>query len=319
VPSGVRGFLQSRLPELSLIIVSRPHNMRYLKASCGSDVAHQVPVIYDAEAVAALREVRRRQLNDSVSSANARQLIDEEVRLARGCHAVLVVNATEQRHFQDAGVPNVTILSHALAPSPTPAPFDRRQGMLFVGAFDPSSPNEDSANVLIDEILPAVNEIARRSVPLVLAGANMPPRLRSLRREGVSTFANVPDLAPLYNEARVFVAPTRYSAGIPLKILEAAAFGLPVVCSAMLADQLGWQPRVELLVADSAEEFAGAVVAVHENETRWSQLRAAGLRRIATDCSIEQFRRVAADVVEAVLNGEVIAATPRPSSPLPLT
>jgi hypothetical protein len=37
---------------------------------------------------------------------------------------------------------------------------------------------------------------------------------------------------------RVFAAPTRYSPGIPLKVHDAAAHGLPVVRTPLMAEQL---------------------------------------------------------------------------------
>jgi glycosyltransferase involved in cell wall biosynthesis len=44
-----------------------------------------------------------------------------------------------------------------------------------------------------------------------------------------------PDLRPFYDAARVFIVPTRYAAGIPFKAHEAAAFGVPLVVSGVIA------------------------------------------------------------------------------------
>ena len=56
----------------------------------------------------------------------------------------------------------------------------------------------------------------------------------------VTWHSDVDDLTPLYEDARVFVAPTRYSAGISLKVIEAAARGVPIVCTPLVSRQLGW-------------------------------------------------------------------------------
>jgi len=48
----------------------------------------------------------------------------------------------------------------------------------------------------------------------------------------------VTDLTPLYDSHRVFVAPTRFAAGVPYKVHEAASFGLPVVATDLLRRQL---------------------------------------------------------------------------------
>ena len=57
---------------------------------------------------------------------------------------------------------------------------------------------------------------------------------------GFAFFGRQDDLTSLYNQARVFVVPTRYAAGIPYKAHEAASFGVPLVVSNLIGEQLGW-------------------------------------------------------------------------------
>src|SRR4029077_19742709 len=53
-PAGLRAFFASRR-HYQLAIVSRPHNMQYVKAAVGSDLsALGAPCVYDAEAIYAL-------------------------------------------------------------------------------------------------------------------------------------------------------------------------------------------------------------------------------------------------------------------------
>jgi len=84
------------------------------------------------------------------------------------------------------------------------------------------------------------------------------------------------------------VAPTRYAAGIPHKIHEAAARGLPVVATPLLVSQLGWQESL-LQVAGDADSFAERCIALYTNERLWSNLRQAGIERIRTECSSDTF------------------------------
>ncbi len=239
---GLRGFLTERRGTFDMFIVSRAHNLRYLKAAIGSDLrAATAPVIYDAEGIGATREIGRRRLaGESMSDQEAAALLREEVDLARGCAAVLAVNAIDQGLFSDVGV-EVSVLGHAVAPNPTPASFLDREGLLFVGGFGPSSPSEDAATYLLKELIPLLNGTLGVTVPVAVAGARLPLSLRRLAAPGVQFQPDVDDLTRLYNNARVFVAPTRFAAGIPLKVIEAAARGVPVVCSKLLARQLGWE------------------------------------------------------------------------------
>jgi glycosyltransferase involved in cell wall biosynthesis len=107
----------------------------------------------------------------------------------------------------------------------------------------------------------------------------------------------VADLGPLYDRARVFIAPTRFAAGIPYKVHHAAAHGLPTVVTGLLAEQLGWRDGHELLAAGDARGFASACARVYRDEALWRTLRAGALARLETDCAWPPF---AATVEEAL-------------------
>src|SRR5205823_11059769 len=97
------------------------------------------------------------------------------------------------------------------------------------------------------------------------------------------------------------------SAGIPLKIIEAAARGVPVVCTPLVAGQLGWEPGVELLIAESAGEFVRAVASLYENRDLWLRVRDASLKRVAKDYSSAAFRLA---VQRALVLGSIGAESP---------
>jgi glycosyltransferase involved in cell wall biosynthesis len=94
----------------------------------------------------------------------------------------------------------------------------------------------------------------------------------------------VADLTPLYDRARLFVAPTRFAAGIPYKIHHAAAHGLPVVCTPLLSRQLGWGDEVR-----AAEDLAAAVCDLYGDEAAWQRQRDAALARVTADCDPQKF------------------------------
>ena len=67
------------------------------------------------------------------------------------------------------------------------------------------------------------------------------------------------DTRPHWRTAAVAVVPLRAAAGTRLKILEAAACGVPVVSTSVGAEGLDLVDGSEILLADSAEAFAAAV------------------------------------------------------------
>jgi glycosyltransferase involved in cell wall biosynthesis len=88
----------------------------------------------------------------------------------------------------------------------------------------------------------------------------------------------------------VFVAPTRYSAGISLKVIEAAARGVPIVCTPLVAAQLGWASGEELLTAEDPVGLAHAIGSLYANPETWLRLREAALKRVAREHSFPGFR-----------------------------
>jgi glycosyltransferase involved in cell wall biosynthesis len=123
--------------------------------------------------------------------------------------------------------------------------------------------------------------------------------MKALRGEGITICGMTDDLTPLYEFARVFVAPHRYAAGIPNKVLEASAHGMPCVISPVLSSQLEWTNGVEVLTACSADEFVGAIHKVYEDGTLWQRLRDASLRRLEEQFSVGRFQAALSSAIQA--------------------
>ncbi|HEX8353700.1 MAG TPA: glycosyltransferase family 4 protein, partial [Pyrinomonadaceae bacterium] len=182
--------------------------------------------------------------------------------------------------------------------APTPRGFDARQDLLFVGTVHgPDSPNADSVRWFARHVLPIVRSELGDGVKLLVAGEGSSDFFSGLNNGSVKVLGRVDELAELYDRARLFVAPTRFSAGIPLKVLGAAAHGLPVVATRLLGKQLGWVGGEELLLADGTEDFAAACVRLYRDPVLWYKMRENALRRIEADCSPSQF----SDRVKAIL------------------
>jgi GT2 family glycosyltransferase len=288
--AGLSRYLRSER-RFDVIIVSRPHNMQYVKAALGRRFGDlSSPVVYDAEAIFAERDAARAALNGQpYSIEETAEEVKREVQLGAGCVAILTVTDFDRRRFEAEGFTNVTVLSHAVDVMDHPPALSRRSTLLFVGAFAPGSPNEDAARYLVSAILPALRVMEEfRDLPVVVAGAGLPAWLRALD-SSVSWQSDVEDLGPLYERARVFVAPTRFSAGIPIKVIEAAAHGVPVVCTPALVSQLGWRPGEEIQAAQDARDFAWRLAELLKDDEKWCRQREAALRRVTADYNALRF------------------------------
>ena len=212
----------------------------------------------------------------------------------------------------------VSVLGHMIAAAPTPRRFEERTGILFVGAIhDMQHPNYDGLCWFVDEVLPIIERTLRWETRLTVAGYCAPgvtlDRFKGHAR--VTLRGAVADLMPLYDAHRVFIAPARFAAGIPYKVHEAAAFGLPVVATSLLARQLGWPDADALGAADTSDPagFAARVIALYRDATLWTRVREAALARVINELDPEVF---AARVAELSRRGAGMTPSTReaPSS-----
>jgi glycosyltransferase involved in cell wall biosynthesis len=132
--------------------------------------------------------------------------------------------------------------------------------LLFTGMMD-YGPNIDAVQYFARKVLPSI----RREIPEVkfhIVGAHPVQEVGALASELILVHGFVPDVRPYYHEAAAVVVPLLNGGGTRLKILEAAASGKAVVSTPLGAEGLRFQPGKDILLADSAEEFAATVVRV---------------------------------------------------------
>jgi GT2 family glycosyltransferase/glycosyltransferase involved in cell wall biosynthesis len=288
-------FLNERRAHYDVILVSRPHNMRYLlQVLKDKSSLNKSRLIYDAEAVFALRTQARARMLGEVESEAAAELADE-MQLAGNADDIICVSEIERRHFVDSGLASVFILGHCLDPKPSANSFEQRRDILFVGAMNSSgSPNEDSVRWFSTYVLPLIRSgLPTDNVRLIVVGQNTAQELSDLTQHpSVEVIGSVRDLSSYYEQARIFVAPTRFGAGIPIKILDAASHGVPVVATSLMAAQLGWVDGEQLLTAEETDpqSFANQCLRLYRDKDLWLHLREEALTRVQEDCSPGRFQ-----------------------------
>jgi glycosyltransferase involved in cell wall biosynthesis len=149
---------------------------------------------------------------------------------------------------------------------PDRSPNDCRT-MLTVGTMY-WPPNVDGVRWFHREVLPRIRErLAAGGAPdrplrFVIAGTRPNRVIRALAGPSVEVTGTVPDVRPLMGTADAFVAPLRFGSGVRVKILNALAMGLPIVSTSIGAEGLDVTHGENILLADSAEDFAEAVANV---------------------------------------------------------
>jgi hypothetical protein len=171
------------------------------------------------------------------------------------------------------------VIENAVA---VPAETGRRDDggtLMFLGSFG-YAPNVDAAHWLVEEIWPLIQDHSPRPLRLVIAGRDAGRVAQLGRRSGVAVEPDIEDVAEAYGRATVFLAPLRAGAGTRLKLLEAAAHGVPLVTTALGARGLPFEHGRELLLAESAEDFAQAAFDAVANAAASTARAAAALNMV---------------------------------------
>lgn len=295
--NGLAAFIELRRGYYDLIWVARAHNLDRIRAWLLEDGP---PIVLDTEAVAALREAEQARLAGKSYdvAAGMRSLLGAAAR----CTRVVAVTEAEAETLRDHGVPDVAVVGHMVEPRPTIRRFLRRAGILFVGAFHTMDcPNLDGLTWFVDEVLPLIEAELGWETRLTIAGF-MAPGVNLDRFENhprITLRGAVADLENLYDGNRVFIAPTRFAAGAPYKVFEAASRGVPVVATKLLCRQLGWTEGEEILSAgsDDPATFAAGVVSLHRDADLWRTVREAALWRLERENAKAGFTEAVASVL----------------------
>ncbi len=214
---------------------------------------------------------------------------------------MVTVSEAEATFLRDRGLDPVRVVGHMIEPRPTSRTFAQRAGILFVGAIHSvDSPNYDSLVWFADKVLPLIEQALGWETRLNIAGYTAPgvDLSRFERHPRITVRGAVANLEPLYNSNRVFIAPTRFAAGTPYKVYEAASRGLPIVAADHLCEALGWTHEEEVMAAElDPQAFAAAVIAVYQQDVLWRNLRDGALRRVRAENSRKGF----VEAIERVL------------------
>jgi GT2 family glycosyltransferase len=264
-------WIKSAEGVVTQVLLSRPHiAVNYL------DVLKKFPNIHVAYYGHDLHFARTQ--NEARVTGNNRLMkeADDYLQLeSKIWHSVDMVlyPSDEETGFIHAQYPEVNAQTISPYIYPQASSYTQREPVtnhriIFVAGFG-HPPNTDAAKWFINDILSEI-ETNIGDVEVYLIGSNPSDEVKALASDKVIVTGYVTDeqLLSYYLSARVAVVPLRYGAGIKNKVIEAMAYGTPLVTTEIGAQGLDGLAKVTP-VTSSATEFAACVCGIIEDDQKW--------------------------------------------------
>ena len=179
-----------------------------------------------------------------------------------------------------------------------------RKSVLFVGSMG-YAPNDDAARWMVTCVWPRLRRAVNLPLRLLIVGSNPSASLIRLgRRQNVTVTGTVPDIRKYYRKADLAVVPIRAGGGTRIKLLEAAAWGIPIVSTTLGADGTTFRHGRELLLADGGEQFAHSCAALLRHQAYARTLAARARRRIMLEYNAEWWALRVVQLVAALIIGD---------------
>jgi len=239
----------------------------------------------------------------------ARRLAKYEVSIAKKFDAWSMITEADIRRFPNdiksktLIIPNgVGLEFFAYGPNGRPKDYD----LIFTGNLG-YHPNVQATKYLIKEILPALH---RRGINprICLAGVRPAPEIIAFKNERIEVTGYVEDMCDYLSRAKLYVAPMISGSGLQNKLLESMAMGMPTLTTPLANNALNAKPGVEIIICDSAREFADTIVELLQNPESGSIVGAQGRLYVKQNFnwehSIQKLEKALADIVEKTIQAQ---------------
>jgi GT2 family glycosyltransferase len=266
------------------------------------ECAPQAKICFDTVDLHFLRESREAELDGSaVLAGMARKTRELELEVIARADLTLLRSAHEVDVLREA-LPGARLLQMPImrdVPGPAPTPWGQRKDIVFIGGYA-HPPNVDAVKHFVAEVMPLLRE---RGFPgrFVIAGSDPPSEVLALAAGDVEVRGFVEDLGALFGGCRLTVAPLRYGAGMKGKVISSLTHGVPCVASPIAVEGSVLTHGEHLLVAETGEEMAQAIMTLYADEALWQRLSQAGVQVCREVYSFETVARTVTEAMEDLL------------------
>jgi GT2 family glycosyltransferase/glycosyltransferase involved in cell wall biosynthesis len=247
-----------------------------------------------------IREEREADLRDDrVLRLRAAETKRAELDLVQLVDATIVHSTYEEAVLaRECPGAKVVVFGWAIDIPGTTVSFEDREHVALVAGYQ-HPPNVDAAVYFAHQVFPLIRQ-RLPGVRFYVVGSRPPDKVTALQSEDVVVTGFVKDLATVLDRMKVTVAPLRYGAGIKGKIGTSMSHGVPCVATTLGAEGMGLVHERHVLIADTPEAIANAVVRLYTDASLWNHLSAAGLLFVREQYSFENGARILRGLLDLI-------------------
>jgi GT2 family glycosyltransferase/glycosyltransferase involved in cell wall biosynthesis len=302
----MQSFLEKRGSEFDVVYITRyyvaKNQLHWVR-----QYAPTAKVLFCNADLHFLRELRDAiERDDQVLMTRACSIREEELTMMRQVDVVLSYNPIEHAVIfsHNTNSAKIATCPWVVDIKDTVPAFTDRKDIAFLGGFG-HPPNKAAVLFFINQVMP----ILRYQLPdakFRIYGSNIPEELEKLATDDVIVEGYIEDVADIYNTCRVFVAPLLTGAGIKGKVIDALAHGTPSVLTPIAAEGTPLRHNLEVMIAETAQEWADAVTLLYTDQTVWENMSKAARQFASHEYSFENGQKLMLKALEAT---DVFAST----------
>lgn len=177
---------------------------------------------------------------------------------------------TDRFHDLDCSKPLITIPfgieieDYVIEDSKNP----KKNRLFHIGAMN-WEPNKEAINWFIDSIFPIVQHL---DLEVHIAGRSMPSYLKKVESEKLKVHGEVKSAQQFMNQNDIMIVPLLSGSGMRIKIIEGMAMGKAVITTSIGAEGIACTHNKDILIADSAKDFAKAIESLISNPDKVAEL-----------------------------------------------
>jgi len=282
----VKDQIDEALDYIDVVWIFRPIGFDYWYKQLAGKISGK-KVIYDMVDLHYLRMERENNYLESITSDRLKEIDffkEKEYRGMNTADAVLSISDEEKNTVSKNGVAFDKIFTVSNIHKPVEnqsIDFSEREGLLFIGGYN-HLPNIDAVKFLHDSIMPLVWEKAP-SIKLFVVGPDFPEELKLKYHSDKFQILGFQESVEFwFKNAKVFVAPLRYGAGVKGKIGQALEYKLPVVTTGIGAEGMGLENYITASISDeNPQNFANKILELYNDKQLWQTLHDNSLQPLA--------------------------------------